>query len=319
MIPPTGNTGGNSLPGALVDWLSVSFPGSAVGAIPVFLKALRRLFDGTVTEFRDRPTGIYSFAFSCRSDVGGVLVAWGGANTGGRVFLDLPGIACARVECWARMREFVELHHGSITRCDLAVDCFEGEHTVDEAVELYLGGKFKAKDGGRQPSSSQAGNWLCPDGKGRTLYVGRGANGKMLRVYEKGKQLGDKSSPWVRWEVQLRNVDRVLPTSMLTDPAAFVRGAYRVLDWVSEDMPRIRVRKAVERVSVETLTGHARRGYGALVDVLVRSGRDAVADLRRDGLPRRLDAPTAAQLVDRCNGLAQLAAAAEFALHMEAL
>ncbi len=36
------------------------------------------------------------------------------------------------------------------------------------------------------------------------------SSAKMLRVYEKGIQLGDLGSPWVRYEVQLGSRDRVV-------------------------------------------------------------------------------------------------------------
>ena len=54
---------------------------------------------------------------------------------------------------------------------------------------FYLTGQFNA--GGNKPSCSQQGNWIEADGSGRTFYVGKRKNGKLLRVYEKGKQLGD--------------------------------------------------------------------------------------------------------------------------------
>lgn len=72
-----------------------------------------------------------------------------------------------------------------------AVDDVEGVHTVDMSVELYLSGAFGS--GGRRPSCHQNGNWIDPDGTGRTFYVGKRENGKLLRVYEKGMQLG---IPW---------------------------------------------------------------------------------------------------------------------------
>lgn len=36
------------------------------------------------------------------------------------------------------------------------------------------------------PECDQAGNLINPNGDGRTFYVGKRKNGKMLRVYEKG-------------------------------------------------------------------------------------------------------------------------------------
>lgn len=307
--PRSVTRGETPLRSVLIDWVSVVFPGASVGPQGDFLNAVRRLFDGTVTLFLGGH-GLHGYRYSMKSDCGGVVVAWGGnADT---VFLQLPGDACARVEDWPVFVDFIRQRQGHLTRCDLAYDDIAGDHSVDEAAQLYLAGRFKMALGGRQPKCSQAGNWLAPDGSGRTLYVGKSANGKMLRVYEKGRQLGDPSSPWVRWEAQLTNRDRELPLEMLLDPAAFFRGAYPALSFVDGEPCRIATRKAQERISVEKLVRHARDGYGPLVDVLVRSGATAVQvveRIRRDGLPRRLNAPTDAELCDRVRDLVVLAAA----------
>jgi len=303
--PPCCNTGGNSpTTSVLVDWLSVTFPGSAVGLQGDFLKLVRRLFDGTITQFRQRPGGLHGYRYSMVSDVGGVILAWGGNND--TVFLQLPGDACARVTDWHQVVEMIRHHAGHITRCDLAFDDLEGKHNLTQAVDLYEAEAFKMTTGGRQPSCSMAGNWLREDGSGRTLYVGKAKNGKMLRVYEKGKQLGDKTSPWVRWEAQLTNKDRALPVEMLLDPAAYFRGAYPALEFIEGEACRIATRKAQERITVEKLSRHCREAYGPLLDVLARSGVGAVQlveRLRRDALPRRLSAPTDAELIERAHAL----------------
>ena len=315
MTTPRPVTRGETSPtSVLVDWVSVVFPGDAVGPQGDFLKAVRRLFDGTVTTFVEAG-GLHGYRYSCRSpkDEGSVSVAWGGNSD--TVLLVIPGDACARIDGWPDLVAFIEERRGHLTRVDLAFDDIEGEHSVDEALALYLDGAFAplkggAKSGATAVKCSQFGNWARPDGSGRTLYVGKSANGKMLRCYEKGKQLGDVSSPWVRWEVQFGNRDRVLPLAMLLDPAPYLRGAYPALAFVHGESCRVATRKAQDRISVEKLTRHCREGYGPLVDVLVRSGVDAVQlveRIRRDGLPRRLNAPTAEELVARCNELAALA------------
>ena len=50
------------------------------------------------------------------------------------------------------------------------------------------------------------GDWkyLDRDKLGRTLQIGCRTSDKLLRAYEKGKQLGDKNSEWVRLEVELK-------------------------------------------------------------------------------------------------------------------
>jgi len=51
----------------------------------------------------------------------------------------------------------------------------------------------------------QAGDWINEDDpKGRTLYLGSRKSEKFLRCYQKGRQLGDPESTWVRVELQVR-------------------------------------------------------------------------------------------------------------------
>jgi phage replication initiation protein len=151
---------------------------------------------------------------------------------------------------------------------------------VDDAVRFYQTGQFNA--GGNKPSCNQTGNWIAPDGTGRTFYVGRRRNGKLLRVYEKGKQLGDPESPWVRWELELDNRDRIVPWEVLLEPGKYVAGAYPCMGWVKEQQSRIRTH----------LCEHARRGYGRLLGIMekVEGGPDKVLEkLKRPGKPARLD------------------------------
>jgi len=89
------------------------------------------------------------------------------------------------------------------------MDDYEGRYSLNWAVEQYYNNQFNG--GGNRPSCGQRGNWLFPDGNGRTFYVGKRKNGKLIRIYEKGKQLGDPNSPWVRWEVEQHNRQREIP------------------------------------------------------------------------------------------------------------
>jgi DNA relaxase NicK len=68
--------------------------------------------------------------------------------------------------------------------------------------------------------------------------VGKRKNGKLLRVYEKGKQLGDESSPWVRWELELHNRDRVIPWEVLLEPVQDfkLRICYKFLTRITNEL-----------------------------------------------------------------------------------
>lgn len=240
--------------------------------------------------------GLYGYAHGCRFSVvaHGSLIPvgrldWGGERHGGRARLDLSGAGCSRVADWSPVRRWVEsLTDAKLTRVDLAVDCLMGEFGVEDARDWYLSGEFHA--GGRRPRHSTVGDWLEPH-YGRTLEIGRRENGKMLRAYEKGRQLGDSASPWTRWEVELRNIDRDLPFDVLTDCDRYFVGAYqalaRLLPVAGE---RIATHQAEGEISLARLVEFQRSAYGQLVHVLrAKLTAGEVLDvLERPGLPRRL-------------------------------
>jgi len=159
-------------------------------------------------------------------------------------------------------------------------------------VRWYLCDGFTT--GGNRPKCSQQGNWITPDPHGRTFYVGRRKNGKLLRVYEKGKQLGDPRSPWVRFELELHNTDRVIPFEVLLTPGPFVAGAYPCLGWICAEAFRLRTLREQHRISYAAAVHSARRTVGRLVNFMqvIEGSANAVVDvLRRPGVPDRLDLP----------------------------
>jgi phage replication initiation protein len=225
-----------------------------------------------------------SFAF----ERGKVLFAVGGnANT---AFLSIPGDGCALVPGWLELASLLRDGLGArLTRLDLAHDDFEGLHSVDAMVECYRRGEFRA--GGRSPSCKQMGNWLFPDGTGRTFYVGERRNGKLFRAYEKGKMLGDCASPWVRHEVQFGNRDRVIPWEAVVEPGRYLAGAYPALVFIAKDASRIATLRRTDAISYKRLVHHAAVAYGPLLNVMrEREGSDeaVVQKLKRPGAPRRL-------------------------------
>jgi phage replication initiation protein len=221
---------------------------------------------------------------------GKVLFCWGGEQQRGTGLLSIPGEGCALVTDWPRLVSFLrDGLHGRITRIDLAHDDYEGVRSVDGAVQMYKDGLFNS--GGRKPKTKVAGSWIDPDGSGRTLYVGARENGKQLRVYEKGMQLGKPFDPWVRWEAELHNTDRVVPWESALEPGRYLAGSYPALSWLSEDACRIRTLHKTDAISLERLTHYARIGFGQLIGTLQDRIQDAsavVAKLSRPGTPHRL-------------------------------
>jgi phage replication initiation protein len=121
--------------------------------------------------------------------------------------------------------------------------------------------------------------------------VGKRKNGKLARIYEKGKQLGCPSNLWVRWEVELHSIDRTIPWEALTSPGVFVSGAYPCFSWVSEQASRIRTVKTQDAISYARLKTAGALAYGTLINLMLEregSAERVVELLRRDGVPKRL-------------------------------
>jgi phage replication initiation protein len=279
---------------AKVDWLNSTF------IAPPFSP---EAFVAMVGKFVGRPCGgeagrgLFGFAEAIRLrcyfngsmvDIG--ALAYGGDSQRGRWMFQLTGKGCGLVQDWESLHNMLEELDAKITRCDLAVDFIEGEHTVDDAVQAHKDGGFTGS--GRPPVTAVAGDWL--DGlRGRTLYIGRGSSGKMLRVYEKGIQLGDMGSPWVRYEVQLGARDRVIPLDVLLRPTEFFAGCYPCLEgMVAEAAEKIPTTRAEAKVSLSHLLYHAKRCYGKLFDLLAKlpgiNNTALVEEVRIVGIPRRL-------------------------------
>lgn len=125
----------------------------------------------------------------------------------------------------------IYIPQSTITRIDLASDNFNSKLTVDDYLDMYKADMFMGR--GRNPNVEQAGNWINPNGKGRTLYIGNRKSGKLLRIYEKGLQLANgfhETFPhWLRVELELKNQDRVIPYETLLRPGQYLAGAYPAL------------------------------------------------------------------------------------------
>lgn len=226
------------------------------------------------------------------------FVAIGGNNE--TICVHITGKGCmalsderlAWLEDW--LRDTVK---GKITEIHLAHDDFKGEYSVDLALEWWKDRKFKSVFGGRNPSVSQGGNWVEPDGKGRTLYVGKRENGKMMRIYEKGKQMGDAEHPWTRWEGELRSKDREIPFDVLTNPGGYLAGMYPCLDWIERDVCRVKIVRKTAKIIMDDFIRSAKNAYGKFITVLEElewTPEQIVDGLKRpkeDGPPKRLIIP----------------------------
>lgn len=278
---------------AITDWLNFTFPLSPCKAsIQEIVSGVAELLGPKAMPATERKSGKHRYEYAIDLGTSGALVCYGGnADT---CLVSLGGESCSLAEDWNAVIAFGrDRMQGRVTRWDGAVDDYLGTHTVDLALKLWLQKKFGA--GGNQPKLKQVGNWIAPDGSGRTVYIGRRENGKCLRVYEKGMQLGAQWHPWVRWELSYGNRDRILPWEVLIQPGQYVVGAYpKALSWIHDEASRVRTIQKQLQIGYEALTHHASRIFGPLINVMLEVEGDAdkvVQKLRRDGRPKRLKHP----------------------------
>lgn len=279
---------------AHIDWLAFTItppPEVARAPIPWLLPLLFDVFG--LPAFTAQTTGKGWNGYTQRVNLGDKaeygLIAFGGDKQRGTVHVELNASACSHVSNWQSVQQWGESLGAKITRVDLAHDDMKAE-TVSIAVARawYDMGEFTSN--GRPPAAK-----LIDDmgsGKGKTLYIGERANGKLLRVYEKGRQLGDPSSPWVRVELELRNKSRVIPWDVLTSPATYLAGGYPCLAYLSTVQDKIRTITKAVQITLESILQYLRTAGGKSINVLMQAnGGDAFAvvnAIKRDGIPRRL-------------------------------
>lgn len=136
--------------------------------------------------------------------------------------VNLYGSACTFASpSWrCAMADLIEDAKGTLTRCDLALDFFDGiAGGMDRIKADYETGLMDS--GGKRLKCNMVGDWM--NGKSRSFYIGSKEVGKQTNIYEKGHQLfGDKDATgWQRIELRLGNKARVLDVDMLRRPADF--------------------------------------------------------------------------------------------------
>jgi phage replication initiation protein len=227
------------------------------------------------------------------------FVAWGGVYQRGTWALTLKGDYCeygrsgweVNLYEWIQ-REFVSRgRRAKITRADLAHDDYAGKnYSVEKAYQDYLDGLFKSTEGGRTPRMERR-NWDNPH-EGRTFYVGTREGGKLLRVYEKGNQLGGQDSNWVRIEVELHSTHRQIPLEILLSCGDYLAGAYPALHWVCEKQSAIKTCVKSAKTTLERSLRYVNKSVGALLKMCRKIGVP-LSLLERDastptGLPKNI-------------------------------
>jgi len=202
-------------------------------------------------------------------DIKAGTMAWGSENYG--AMLSFTGVGCRGLDLQRVQKLCEEFACIRISRVDLAYDDYAGKHSVHVARKMFKQGLFSLTN--HEPSYRyiESGH-LTKQGRlkaseGCSFYVGKRQNGKMCRIYEKGKQIKSEQFPdWTRWEVELRNIDRVIPLDVLTEPRKYMAAAYPCLNHLSEVQEVIQVAKRKIEASWSHLKKYHKQSYGKLVN-----------------------------------------------------
>lgn len=160
------------------------------------------------------------------------FVAVGGRKNKDTVCLHFTGegLIAAKDGRESRLYEFLteRAKQPRISRCDVAHDFLNGEYTCEQALKDWEGGGYTLHRS-KPISECVGGDWKLYKGTGKTFYVGSRKNAsRFARIYEKGKQLGDELSPWVRAEVEFRARDIIIPLDILIAAGEYLTACYPV-------------------------------------------------------------------------------------------
>lgn len=229
----------------------------------------------------ERPGGMFGYkrAYDMYVNATHIGIAASGAKNGG-CFISFSGAGCGVLDMASTHRVLRGLPSLKLTRVDIAFDDHMGVFSVHDARKMAAAGKFS--NGGRPAEYHYHESGRIERGKfkpckGSSFYVGSRNAGKMLRVYEKGKQMGEPDSPWTRWEVEVRGKDREIPLDVLVKSSEFFAGSYPALAFIAqydrvESAERIVTRRKQVTTSYKQLVKYAKNSYGGLVWVMKDRG-----------------------------------------------
>jgi len=263
---------------SFVDWLTFTFK---VAHLPLTLytgesaisdfdyvmmlsASLYDIFGYGVTGQRSSGLNFYTSSFDFGHNGWG-FVCIGGQQGTCSVTIKGQGLLAAKPGWERRLFDFLNtIPDSKLTRVDLANDNFHSDLTLDDYLDMYKADLFTSR--GRPPNVEQAGNWINPTGKGRTLYIGARQSGKLLRIYEKGLQLAngfhEKFPNWIRVELELKNQDRTIPFEVLLRPGQYLAGAYPALANMHQVQDIIKTAKNAAKSTFERSLETTRHQFG---------------------------------------------------------
>ena len=274
---------------------------------------------------KNNPTGRFNYQYSATLYADGVnagIIAWGGKNLG--CYVSFMGTGCDALDIARLYQEIKNIPEIKITRIDLAHDDYAGTRSIAVARKYAKKGGFNS--GGRPTSymyieSGTLSNKFLKDNfndvtdskstakksfgfipsKGRSLYIGSRESGKLLRVYEKGKQMGNPKDKWVRWELELHSSQRVIPLDTMIKPSEYLAGAYPALSFLNELQSTIKTMVKKTRMTVDKIIENqvtsTRKAINMMrhicdmsdTEIIERFLRDIIDPYSRKSLPKRLN------------------------------
>lgn len=254
---------------------------------------LESIFGFGITSERSTGMNFYKKSYILGDNWGNLCIGGCHQNNTCLVTITGSGFTAMKDLAWEKTAfDFLCALNARITRVDCTADFFEGEYNLDIAVKQLMNNEFD--NGGSKVNSNQFGNWLRPDGKGRTLNIGSIKNGKELCIYEKGKQLGGKYAKsfkdWVRVELRLGSKDRVIPLDVLIYPGQYLSGGYKPLNFISVVQCKVKTSKAKFKVEYEKAKAVLKVQFGKLL-FAIAGVEGSIASVVGDDIPDRLICP----------------------------
>lgn len=216
-------------------------------------------------------------------------VGFGGASQKGTVHVVLDSLGCSQVSDWQLVQDWLFTTSCKITRIDIAHDDFNGEviniaKAIEwEAEELY-------SKTGRPPLTHMYDD--RESGKGKTFYIGSRENAKYGRIYEKGKQLGDPTSPWCRAEVEFKSKGRKITYDIISDRDQYLAGAYPAFSFLCATQSTLKTQEKAKTIVLDKAIKWARSSLGQYINLIcILNNEDltkVIEILRRPGIPKKL-------------------------------
>lgn len=242
----------NAVKNSDIDWLSITMPSVIFDdGITKYIndsdkqnalvrnvsKVLDDIFGFGVSHINLAGRNFYESSYTLEHDAG--LVCIGGQNDTIMLVINGTGCTYGKRGWQGHFHAWLSLYApmAKITRVDIAHDLIDTEFDIywfDKQDDL---GRFTRSK--RKPKVEKRGNWKRPDGNGLTLYIGSRDSSIMARIYEKGKQLGDPNSNWIRVEVECKADSIFIPFDVLLEPEKFFIACYPCFaDFVQSVPPR---------------------------------------------------------------------------------